>query len=92
MYAVGTPISGAQYAAEAYIQWNASGGTGQLTVSLEVQRPGSTRWESLVSGMGPNDEHLFVTHAPGTYTFRATAKDSTGNSSFNTMTLTFPTI
>jgi hypothetical protein len=92
MYAVGTPISGAQYSAEAYIQWNASGGTGQLTVSLEVQRPGSTRWESLVSGMGPNDEHLFVTHAPGAYTFRATAKDSTGNSSFNTMTLTFPTI
>lgn len=81
-----------QYAAEAYIQWNASGGTGQLTVELDVQRPGSSGWEKLVAGMGPDDDHLFVTHVPGTYTFKATAKDASGKSSFNTTTVVFPSI
>ena len=90
--APGTPISGAKYLAEAYIQWNASGGKGQLTVDLEVQRPRSSSWEKLVSGRGPNDEHLFSADAPGSYVFRVTARDSAGNSSFNTLTVDFPCI
>jgi len=90
--AAGTPISGPKYLAEAYVQWNASGGKGQLTVDLEVQRPHSSRWDKLVSGRGPNDEHLFTADAPGSYVFRVTAKDTTGNSSFNTLTIEFPCI
>jgi len=90
LYVVGTPISPTQYLAETYIQWNASGGTGQLTVDLEVQRPGSSRWEKVVSGMGPNDERLFQANAPGTYTFRGTARDAAGKTSFNTLTVSFP--
>ena len=83
---------GGQYLAETYLQWNASGGSGQLTVELEVQRPGSSRWDMLASGRGPNDEYLFSTRVPGTYLFRVTARDSAGQSSFNTLSVTFPTI
>ncbi len=82
----------AQYFAEAFIQWNASGGSGQLQVDLEVQRPGSTTFQTLASNRGPNDEYLFGTNIPGTYLFRATAKDSAGKSSFNTLSVTFPRI
>jgi len=83
---------GGQYVAETYLQWNASGGSGQLTVELEVQRPGSSRWETLATGRGPNDEYLFSTRSPGTYLFRVTARDSAGQSSFNTLSVTFPSI
>jgi hypothetical protein len=83
---------GGQYLAETYLQWSASGGSGQLTVELEVQRPGSSRWDMLASGRGPNDEYLFSTRVPGTYLFRVTARDSAGQSSFNTLSVTFPSI
>jgi len=87
-----TPISGLKYHGEAYVQWNVSGGSGQLTVDVEVQRPGSTRWDKVVSGRGPNDEYLFTADAPGTYLFRVTGKDASGNSNFNTLSITFPHI
>ena len=85
-------VAPAQYAAEAYIQWTASGGRGQLTVDLDVQKPGSSTWTRLVSGRGPSDHYLFSTNTPGTYVFRATARDSSGNSAFNTTTVDFPRI
>jgi hypothetical protein len=87
-----TPISGLKYHGEAYVQWNVAGGSGQLTVDLEVQRPRSTRWERLATGRGPNDEYLFTTDAPGTYLFRVTGKESTGKTNFNTLSITFPSI
>ena len=87
-----TPISPMGYVAEAYVQWNVSGGSGQLTVDVEVQRPGSTRWEKLVTGRGPNDEYLFSTGVAGTYLFRVTGKDAAGNSNFNTLSVTFPCV
>ena len=59
---------------------------------VEVQRPGSTRWDKVVSGRGPNDEYLFTADAPGTYLFRVTGKDGSGNSNFNTLSITFPHI
>ena len=79
------------YDAETYLQWNASGGP-ELKVDLEVQRPGSAAFEKLLAGSEAGDGFLFATKNPGTYVFRATAKDSSGRSSFNTLSLTFPVI
>ncbi len=79
------------YDAETYLQWNASGGP-ELKVDLEVQRPGSAAFEKLLAGSEAGDGFLFATKNPGTYVFRATAKDSSGRSSFNTLALTFPVI
>lgn len=79
------------YDAETYLQWNASGGP-ELKVDLEVQRPGSAAFEKLLAGSEAGDGFLFATRNPGTYLFRATAKDSSGRSSFNTLSLTFPVI
>jgi hypothetical protein len=89
-----TPINAAGYSGEIHVQWSASssGSSGQITVDLEVQRSGSTRWETLVTGRGPSDQYTFTANAPGTYLFRATAKDSTGASGWNTMSVTFPRI
>ena len=78
--------------AETYVQWSASGGSGQLTVDLTVQRPGSNRWDALATGRGPNDEFLFNTSVPRTYLFKATVHDSSGQSQFNTLSVTFPRI
>ena len=80
-----------RYVAQAYLQWQASGGTG-LRVDLEVQRPGSATFERLSAARGPGDGFLFETKIPGTYLFRATATDSSGRSNFNTLSVTFPFI
>jgi len=79
------------YDAETYLQWNASGGP-ELKVDLEVLRPGFAAFEKLLAGSEAGDGFLFATKNPGTYVFRATAKDSSGRSSFNTLSLTFPVI
>jgi hypothetical protein len=79
------------YVAETYLQWAASGGSG-LTVDLEVQRPQSNTFEKLATSRGPDDVLFFETRIPGAYLFRATAKDSSGKSSFNTLSVTFPFI
>ena len=79
------------YLAETYLQWAASGGPG-LTVDLEVLRPRSNTFEKLATGRGTNDAFFFETKIPGAYLFRATAKDSSGKSSFNTLSVTFPFI
>jgi hypothetical protein len=78
--------------AETYVQWSASGGSGQLTVDFAVQRPGSSRWDALATGRRPNDEFLFNTSVPGTYLFKATVHDFSGQSQFNTLSVTFPRI
>ena len=77
------------YVAETYLQWAASGGPG-LTVDLEVLRPRSNTFEKLATGRGPDEVFFFETKNPGAYLFRATAKDSSGKSSFNTLSVTFP--
>ncbi len=79
------------YDAETYLQWNASGGP-KLKVDLEVQRPGSAAFEKLLAGSEAGDGFLFGTKSPGVYLFRATARDSSGRTSFNTLSLTFPVI
>lgn len=95
IHVIGVPQVGtypAQYVAEWFMQWNASGGEGQLTVELEVKRPNSANFEKLVSGRGPSDSYLFGTHQSGDYLFKATVKDSRGNAMFATSSVTAPRI
>jgi hypothetical protein len=80
-----------RYAAEMYLQWAAPGNSG-LTIDLDVQRPRAASFEKLTTSRTPNDAFLFETKIPGTYLFRATARDSSGKSSFNTLSVTFPVI
>jgi predicted nucleic acid-binding Zn-ribbon protein len=85
-----TVVTPAAYAAEAYIQWDAAGGSGQLQVELDVQNPSSVAWTTLVTNRGPNDEFHFTTNVPGNYLFRGTVRDATGQSAWNTLSVTFP--
>jgi len=71
------------------VEWMASGGVGQRTVDLDVQASGSTSFQSLASGLGPNDQYLF-TGARSSYLFRATVTDSRGESTFDTLSVTCP--
>lgn len=95
IHVIGVPAVGsqqAQYVAEWFMQWNASGGEGQLTVDLEVKRPNSANFEKLVSERGPNDSYLFGTHQSGDYLFKAAVKDARGNTMFATSSVTAPRI
>jgi hypothetical protein len=89
--AIHIAYDGTHYTAETYVRWNAAGASG-LKVNLEVQRPGSTRFEQLVTGPQPSDDFLFSTNNPGSYLFRATATDVSGKTTFNTLSVTFPII
>jgi hypothetical protein len=71
------------------VQWAATGGVGQLTVDLDVQEAGNTAFRRLASGLGPNDQYVFVGNRT-TYLFRATVTDSRGQSTFNTLSVTCP--
>ena len=74
----------AQYVAEWFMEWNASGGIGQTTVDLQVQRPNASTFQTIATGLGPNDEYLFSTDIGGTYVFRAIVRDSRGNTRSDT--------
>lgn len=71
------------------VQWQASGGVGQLTVDLDVRDPGATAFRRLASGLGPSDQYVFVGQR-ATYLFRATVTDARGQSTFDTLTVTCP--
>lgn len=71
------------------LEWTAAGGTGQLTVDLDVTDPsGATR--RLASGRGPSDQYTFTGDRGVTYVFTATVTDSAGQSSFDTHTVVTP--
>ena len=71
------------------VQWNATGGVGQLTVDLEVQEPGSPGFRRLATGLGPNDQYVY-TGQRASYVFRARVTDSRGQSTFDTLSVTCP--
>ena len=73
------------------LEWVASGGVGQLTVDLDVLEPYATTYRRLASGLGPTDSYDYGIAVLGaTYAFRATVTDSTGQSVFDTETVTVP--
>ncbi len=71
------------------LEWNATGGAGQLTVDLDVQNAGSTSVRRLATGRGPNDQYIF-TGPRAAYLFKATVTDSRGQSTFGTLSVTCP--
>lgn len=76
---------------EFIIEWNATG-TGQVTVDVDlIQAPtGIAVPRRIVAGRGPNDNVAFGGTGPGTYVFRATARNSAGDSCFDTVTVNVP--
>jgi hypothetical protein len=76
--------------AEVALKWNSSGGTGQLTVELQVQAPGTSQFVTVTAGRGPNDHHLYATRTLGSYLFKAIVRDAAGNSQFATLQANLP--
>ncbi len=70
------------------VEWNASGGVGQLKVNLDYMQVGGS-FSRLATGMGPNDRYTY-TGDRATYVFKATVTDSRGQSTFDTLTITCP--
>ena len=71
------------------VEWAAAGGVGQLLVDLDVQGPDAAGFRRLASGLGPHDQYTF-TGERATYVFRATVRDSRGQTAFDTHTVTSP--
>ena len=71
------------------VEWDSTGGVGQLRVDLDVRDPGGSAFRRLASNLGPNDQYTF-TGQRATYVFRATVRDSRGQSTFDTHTVTCP--
>lgn len=96
IHIVGVPaVIGAwrpQYFAEWFMEWNSSGGNGQLTVELQVRRPHSSTFQTLATGLGPNDNYLFSATRCGTYLFKAIVRDASGNRREDTAQVTAPAI
>ena len=80
-----------QYFAEFYLQWTASG-AGQVLVDVELISGPVATPRLLVDDRGPSDRYLFSTNQPGSYVFRATAKDAQGNTCFDTLQVDLPGI
>ena len=71
------------------LKWDATGGSGQVTVDLEVEYPGGTV-VPILSHRGPSDHYLYSAYnlMGGSYVFKAIARDSAGNTAFDTLTIT----
>lgn len=73
------------------VEWNAAGGTGQLTVDLEVREPGKAGWRLLADTVGPTDQFTFTgPRVPRPYLFRATVTDAQGQMAFDTLSVQCP--
>ncbi len=95
IYVIAVPAIGgrsAQYVAEWFMEWAATGGSGQVTVELQVKRPSSNSFQTIARGLGPSDNYLFTANTCGTYVFKAIARDSKGNSRFATSSVTAPSV
>ncbi len=98
LYLGSLPIGGAFYllitpqgsVCQFVLEWRAYGGVGQLTVDLDVLDPGASSFRRLATGLGPADSYTFLGARGVTYTFRATVRDSRGQSTFDTETVTTP--
>ncbi len=80
------------YFAEFYLKWSVSGVSGQVTVDLELISGPVPVPRLLADNRGANDHFLFSTTVPGSYLFKATATDASGNTCFDTVQVDVPAI